>query len=63
MSFAGYVARLGGKRGAYRVWVGKPEGKRPFGRHRLRWEDNIKWMFKKWDERMNWVDVAQVRDR
>ena len=63
MSFAGYVARLGGKRGAYRVWVGKPEGKRPFGRHRLRWEDNIKWMFKKWDGRMNWVDVAQVRDR
>ena len=63
MSFAGYVARLGGKRGAYRVWVGKPEGKRPFGRHTLRWEDNIKWMFKKWDGRMNWVDVAQVRDR
>jgi hypothetical protein len=39
---AGHVARMGEKRGVYRVWLGKPEGKRPLGRPRLRWEDNIK---------------------
>ena len=39
---AGHVARLGGKRGVYRVLVGKPEGKRPLERPRHRWEDNIK---------------------
>jgi hypothetical protein len=33
---------MGDRRGVYRVMVGKPEGKRPFGRPRLRWEDNIK---------------------
>jgi hypothetical protein len=33
---------MGEKRGVYRVLVGKPEGKRPLGRHRRRWEDNIK---------------------
>ena len=42
MSWAGHVARMGEKRGVYRVLVGKPEGKRPLGRPRLRWEDNIK---------------------
>jgi len=40
---------MGKRRGAYRVLVGKPEGKRPFGRPKRRWEDNIKWIFKKWD--------------
>jgi hypothetical protein len=39
--WAGYVARIGERRGAYRVLGGKPEGKRPSGRHRRRWEDNI----------------------
>jgi hypothetical protein len=34
---------------AYRVLVGKPEGKKPLGRPKRRWEDNIKWIFKKWD--------------
>ena len=33
---------MGERRGVYRVWVGKPEGKRPLGRPRRRWEDNIK---------------------
>jgi len=32
---------MGGRRSGYRLWVGKPEGKRPLGRHRPRWEDNI----------------------
>jgi hypothetical protein len=37
--WAGHVAIMGDKRGVYRVLVGKPEGKRPFGRSRYRWED------------------------
>jgi len=39
---AGHVARTGERRGVYRVLVGKPEGKRPLGRPKHRWEDNIK---------------------
>jgi hypothetical protein len=42
MRWAGHVARMGEKRDVYMVLVGKPEGKRPLGRHRRRWEDNIK---------------------
>ena len=42
MRWAGHVARMGERRGVYRVLVGKPEGKRPLGRSRGRWEDNIK---------------------
>ena len=38
----GHVARMGDSRGVYRVVVGKPEGRRPLGRPRRRWEDNIK---------------------
>ena len=42
MRWAGHVARMGERRGVYRVLVGKPEGKRPLGRPRHMWEDNIK---------------------
>jgi hypothetical protein len=42
MRWAVHVARMGEKRGAYRVLMGKPEGKRPLERPRCRWEDNIK---------------------
>jgi hypothetical protein len=42
MRWAGYVARMGEGRDVYRVLVGKPKGKRPQGRPRCRWEDNIK---------------------
>jgi len=42
MRWAVHVARMGNWRGVYRVLVGKPEGKRPLGRPRRRWEDNIK---------------------
>jgi hypothetical protein len=42
MRWAGYVARMGEGRGAYRILVGRPEGRRPLGRPRRRWEDNIK---------------------
>jgi hypothetical protein len=42
MRWAGHVARMGERRGVYRVLVGKPEGRRPFGRTRRRLEDNIR---------------------
>jgi hypothetical protein len=42
LRWAGHVARMGERRGAYRALVGKPEGRRPLGRPRRRWEDNIK---------------------
>jgi hypothetical protein len=42
MRLAGHVARMVTRRCVYRVLAGKPEGKRPLGRHRRRWEDNIK---------------------
>ena len=49
MRWAGHVARMGEGRGVYRVLVGKPEGKRPLGRSGRRWDDNIRWIFRKWD--------------
>jgi len=42
MRWAGHVARMGEEKGVYRVLVGKPEGKRPLGRPRHRWVDNIR---------------------
>jgi hypothetical protein len=42
LRWAGHMARMGERRGAYRALVGKPEGRRPLGRPRCRWEDNIK---------------------
>jgi hypothetical protein len=42
LRWAGHVACMGERRGAYRALVGKPEGRRPLGRPRHRWEDNIK---------------------
>ena len=42
MRWAGHVARMGDGRGVHRFLIGKPEGKRPLGRPRRRWEDNIK---------------------
>jgi hypothetical protein len=42
MRWAGHVARMGEKTGAYRILVGRPEGRRPLGRPRRRWENNIK---------------------
>jgi hypothetical protein len=49
---------------SYRVLVGKPEGKRPLGRPRRRWEDNIKMDLQEVEcGVMDWIDLAQVRDR
>jgi hypothetical protein len=53
--WAGHVARIGDRRCAYRVLVGIPDGKRPLGRPRLRWEDNIKCILKKWY--MTWTGL------
>jgi len=54
----------GGSRGVYRVLVGKPEGKRPLGRPRLRWEDNIKLDLQEFGcEGIDWIDLAHGRDR
>ena len=55
---------MGEGRGVYRVLVGKPEGKRPLGRPRRRWEDNIKMDLQEVGcGGMDWIEVAQDRDR
>jgi hypothetical protein len=63
MRWAGHVARMGDKRSAYRILVGKPEGERPLGRPRRRWVDNIKIDLREigWDG-MDWIDLAQDSD-
>jgi len=55
---------MGDRRGVYRVLVGKPEGKRPLGGPRHRWEDNIKMDLQEMGQGdMDWINLAQVRDR
>jgi hypothetical protein len=49
MRWTGHVACMGDRRSAFRVLVERPEGKRPLGRLRRRWQDNMKWIFKKCD--------------
>ena len=64
MRWAGHVARMGQGRGVYRVLVGKPEGKRPVGRPRRRWEDNIKMDLQEVGGGCgDWMELAQDRDR
>jgi hypothetical protein len=64
MRWAGHVARMGEGRNVYRVLVGKPEGKRPLGRPRRRWEDGIKMDLGEtgWGG-VEWIHLAQDRDR
>ena len=58
------VARMREDRGVHRVLVGKPEGKKPLGRPRRRWEDNIKMDLQEVGEgRGDWMELAQDRDR
>jgi len=64
MRWAGHVARVGESRGVYRVSVEKPERKRPLGRPRRKWDDNIKMDLKDVGcGGMDWIEVAQDRDR
>jgi hypothetical protein len=64
MRWAGHVARRGETRNAYRILVGKPEGKRSLGRPRRRWVDNIKMDLGEigWDG-VDWIELAQDRDQ
>jgi hypothetical protein len=64
MRWTGHVARMREKRNAYRILVGMPEGRRPLGRPRRRWVDNIKMDLREigWDC-IDWIDLAQNRDQ
>ena len=63
MRWAGHVACMGEERGACRVLVGKPEGKRPLGRPRHRWVDNIRMDLQEVGcGHVDWIGLAQDRD-
>jgi hypothetical protein len=64
MIWPGHRARVGEKRHAYRLLVGKLEGNKPLGRPRHRWVDNIKMDFREigWGG-MDWIDLVQDRDK
>ena len=64
MRYRGQVAGMGNRRGAYRVLVGRGEGKKPFGRHRHRWKNNIKMGLQEvgWGD-MDCSHLAQDRER
>jgi hypothetical protein len=64
MRWPGHVAHMGERSVAYRVLVGKPEGKRQLGRPRCRWENNIKMNLQEVGcGRMDWIDLAQDKGR
>jgi hypothetical protein len=64
MRWAGHVARIGEERKVYKVSVGKPEGKKPLGRPRRRWEDGIRMDLGEIDfGGGDWIRLAQDRDR
>ena len=64
MRWAGYVARMGEERWAYRILVGKPEEKRPLGRPRHRWVDNFGMDLQEVGcGYVDWIGLAQDRDR
>jgi len=64
MRWAGHVARMGEGRGVHSVLVGKPQGKRPLGRPRRRWEDNIKMDLQAVGGGCgDWMELAQDRER
>jgi hypothetical protein len=58
MRWASHAAHTGEKRGAYKVLVGKREGKTPLGGVVI-----LKWIFGKWDGSLEWIDLAQDRDK
>ena len=59
LRWAGQVERMGERKSTFRVLMGKPEGRRPLGRRRRRWEDNIKMDFREvgWGS-MDWIRLA-----
>jgi hypothetical protein len=62
MRWAGHVARMGEGRGVYRILIGRPEGKRPLGRSRRRWEDNIEMDLREIGiDGAIWIQLAQDR--
>jgi hypothetical protein len=62
MRWVEHVARMGEGRGVYRVLIGRPEGERPLGRPRRRWEDNIKMDLREISiGEANWIQLAQDR--
>jgi hypothetical protein len=64
MRCTGHIARMGEKRNAYRTLIRKPEGKRPLGRPRRRWVDNIKIGLREIGcDGVDWIDLAQDRDQ
>jgi hypothetical protein len=63
MRWAGHVARMEEKRGAYRILVGRPEGRQPLGRPRRRWEYNIKIDLQEVGWGVDWIELARDRDR
>jgi hypothetical protein len=64
MRWACHVARMGEVRSAYNILVGRPEGRRPLGRRRHRWEDNIKMDLREIVfGNVDWIHLAQDRDR
>ena len=63
LRWPGHVARMEQSRNSYRVLMGKPEGKRPFGKIRRRWEDNIKMDLREVGcDPGEWIDLAEDRD-
>jgi hypothetical protein len=64
MRWAGYAARMGEERKVYKVLMGKPEGKRPLGRPRRRWEDGIRMDLREIGlGNVDWIRLAEDRDR
>jgi hypothetical protein len=64
MRWAGHVARIGENRNVYRLLVGKPEGKRPLGKSRRGWIDNIKMdLLEIGLNVVDWIGLTQDRDR
>ena len=63
MRWVGLVTRMGEVTGVHRVLVGKPEGKRPLGRPRCRWEDRIKMDLREVGGGEDWMKLAQDKDR
>jgi hypothetical protein len=64
MRWVGHVARTGVGRGVYRILVERPEGRRPLGRPRHSWEDNIKMVLKEMGiDGANWIQLTQDRDQ